>query len=121
VIECRKQFRSTRKLVDRITLELDSVKKDRQLLKEKYQTEWHRVTDQYFELTKLYLMENVRVRNGQGVNGAKAQIKFLKDVNLSTLLTEPPMFRGKYGQESDAAEKPKTKTTGESGQAEGAA
>lgn len=92
VIDSRKRLRSTRRTLDKVNLNLRLLRCQREVLHGKYTTEAHRVTDQHFELTKRYLMENVRVRQGDGVNGSTVVPKFLEGVNVSTTLSLPWMF-----------------------------
>lgn len=92
VIEARRRLRSARRVLDTVQLSLKSVTCEREVLHGKYTTEAHRVTDQHLELTKRYLMENVRAREGDGVNGTVAAPKFLENVNVSTTLSLPWMF-----------------------------
>jgi hypothetical protein len=98
VIEARRRWRSTRRALDTTQLSLKSVTTEREVLHGKYTTEAHRVTDQHLELTKRYLMENVRVRGGDGVNGTAAAPKFLEHVNVSTTLSLPWMFSRRPSQ-----------------------
>ena len=92
VIDSRKRSHIARKALAHIQVDLQATQTAREVLHAKYTTEAHRVTDQHLELTKRYLMENVRVRKGEGVNGTAMLPKFLEGVNVSPKVSLPWMF-----------------------------
>jgi len=92
VIVARNRERAARRALAQVDVAWQSIRNAREVLHAKYSTEAHRVTDQHLELTKRYLMENVRVRNGVGVNGSVMAPAFLKDVNVSPMVSLPWMF-----------------------------
>lgn len=122
VLEARARLQRAIKTLANLTSEVEAVRSSREVLRLKHETEAHRVTDQHLELMKRYLMENVRVRKGEGVNGA-ALPKFLLNappqsmLNVSLKVSLPPLIARRWpkvesgssaSSETDSAKTPVT-------------
>lgn len=97
VLHSRKRLVAARRSAANVKKELEMVRNNREVLQAQHATEAHRVTDQHLELVKRYLMENLRVRRGDGLGGAAIPQFLLKappetDLNLSLKVSLPPLI-----------------------------
>jgi small neutral amino acid transporter SnatA (MarC family) len=110
VLDARSRLQRANDALAQLTNEREALMSSREVLRLKHETEAHMVTDQHLELMKRYLMENVRVRSGKGVNGA-ALPKFLLDappqsvLNVSLKVSLPPLI-ARRSQKSEPVTSP---------------